>query len=692
MGQMRRVYPQGVTLHREFGPLPLNAKGGGAYLRAMKVRYFFSLICALCAALLVANPAFAQMRGEVVTTGGVLPASMSGSIDPADRLASSLRLLSQNPYDVTALSQAGESALAVGDANAAISFLARAEELSPTSGRIKASLASALVMVERPAESLRLFREALALGVPEHQIAKDRGLAFDLTGDFKRAQKDYSVALRHGSDEEVTRRLALSLGISGDKDQALKVLEPLIRQKDQAAWRARAFILAMNGDVRGADKIAEQVAPAPMVNSLSQFMRKLAALTPAQRASAVNFGTVPSAETRYASAQASDPFRPIAEGALAGLTPEVALLPSQAPVLTSAAVQAQPLSKSPRRRPGRGDAALSSVIRAAPAQPVSPAKPQQVALADSPKPSWNEGRLSRRVGERIGPVDPERLPDVLRAPDVLKAGGQAIDKQAAPVLIQTSLTSLPPPSAADTMPAPVATVAAGPAVDPLVMVTQAALSSPALVVAIPPQTPPAPSPGFSGPALSGPELPSQELPSAELPSPALSPPELPAPALSARGLLAVISSIEVEAESRAGPVMSDAEFRKARLAVKRKAVAEEAKLAEGDAATKLKVKADDDKKRLAVLHPARLWVQVATGANEAGLSRTLSRLREQAPAALKTVGGASVPFKSTNRVLVGPFKSAAEARAVLTKLTKAGVSATTFNSTVGQEVTKLPSR
>ncbi len=36
----------------------------------------------------------------------------------------------------------------------------------------------------------------------------------------------------------------------------MQILDPLLRRSDRAAWRARAFILAMNGDAAGADRIA----------------------------------------------------------------------------------------------------------------------------------------------------------------------------------------------------------------------------------------------------------------------------------------------------------------------------------------------------------------------------------------------------------------------------------------------------
>ncbi|MFM9976755.1 MAG: SPOR domain-containing protein, partial [Sphingomonadaceae bacterium] len=88
-------------------------------------------------------------------------------------------------------------------------------------------------------------------------------------------------------------------------------------------------------------------------------------------------------------------------------------------------------------------------------------------------------------------------------------------------------------------------------------------------------------------------------------------------------------------------------------------------------------------------HPARLWVQVATGSNTRGLAGTWTRIRTANAKALKGLSGYSVPFKATNRVLAGPLKSASDARALINALAKNDVSATTYSSEAGQEVIKL---
>lgn len=223
--------------------------------------------------------------------------------DPADRLAGYLRTLAGSPRDVEALTGAGKAALDVGDANAAIGFYARADGLSPKNGQIKAGLATALLRMGKAKEALKLFGDAVDLGVPEAQIASDRGLAYDLRGDPRRAQRDYRLALASGQDAETTRRLALSLGISGDRAGAIQILTPLLYRNDAAAWRARAFVLAMTGDAAGAGAIASSVMVPGQAAAMQPFFARLAALAPADKARAVHFGEMPSDGTNYSQAE-----------------------------------------------------------------------------------------------------------------------------------------------------------------------------------------------------------------------------------------------------------------------------------------------------------------------------------------------------------------------------------------------------
>jgi SPOR domain len=177
---------------------------------------------------------------------------------------------------------------------------------------------------------------------------------------------------------------------------------------------------------------------------------------------------------------------------------------------------------------------------------------------------------------------------------------------------------------------------------------------------------------------------------------AVAAPEAPKPAVEPVGLASVLEGITPEEESRAGPVLSDTEFRRARIAAKRKAD-EEALAATGaaakeDAAEKAKREEEEERKRVAAQNPARVWVQIATGANKSGLPITWKRIRETAPDALKGAAAWYAPFKSTNRLLVGPYKGQSEARSLVNKLSAKGLATTTYTSDAGQEISRLSSR
>ena len=84
----------------------------------------------------------------------------------------------------------------------------------------------------------------------------------------------------------------------------------------------------------------------------------------------------------------------------------------------------------------------------------------------------------------------------------------------------------------------------------------------------------------------------------------------------------------------------------------------------------------------------RIWVQVAGGAFEGDLPKAWAAVKSKAPALAKRDGYAT-PLRATNRVVTGPFKSEAEAQALVNQLARQGIAAFTFTSAAGQKVTRL---
>lgn len=269
-----------------------------------------------------------------------------------DTLQDALRRIASNPNNSGALADAGLAALELGDTRAAIGFLAKADEIYPRSGRVKAGIARALLEERNPFGALRYFAEAISNGISAKDIAVDRGLAFDLIGRNADAQKDYALAFGSERSDTLLKRYAVSLGISGDVEGAEEKLGPLLQKSDRDAWRTRAFILAMNGKEKEANKIASQTMHKDMAKAIKPFFDNMPKLTDAQKAAAVHFGHFPAsanigvdvATVRYASQNA----RRGSEGADSGLIPIGEPLGEES---EKPKVLAMP-DTTPRRRPG----------------------------------------------------------------------------------------------------------------------------------------------------------------------------------------------------------------------------------------------------------------------------------------------------------------------------------------------------
>ena len=102
-----------------------------------------------------------------------------------------------------------------------------------------AGLATATVRTENPFEALRLFDDAIRLGISERSIAADRALAFDLLGNFGRAQQDYQLARTVSNSDDLIVKQAISASLGGpavitrhphppvfNQDQAIRLSKP----------------------------------------------------------------------------------------------------------------------------------------------------------------------------------------------------------------------------------------------------------------------------------------------------------------------------------------------------------------------------------------------------------------------------------------------------------------------------------
>jgi tetratricopeptide (TPR) repeat protein len=316
----------------------------------------------LCGVAAFATPLSAQTSSAAESWPVVQPLPPAGAAD----LNQALQQLARNSRDVDALINAGNASLRLNDIDAAIGFFGRADELSPGNPRIKVGLAGAFVRSERPIEALRLFDDAERAGASTAALAEDRGLAYDLVGDPVSAQAQYASAMAVRSSDELIRRMALSQAISGDRQAFEKTLYPLMERRDFAAYRTRAFAMAILGEEDEAVAIAKAVMPREMSARMTPYLRYMQRLTKAQQAAAANLGIFP----RAAQIGRDDPriaqYSGAASSARSVRTADAGLAP-----------QGQPLGPvvsdvaSPRRRPGRDRSAVPTVAAAPSPSPLT---------------------------------------------------------------------------------------------------------------------------------------------------------------------------------------------------------------------------------------------------------------------------------------------------------------------------------
>ena len=581
-----------------------------------RVRRLAAVAGALLLTSAITTPALAF---QAATPDAATKAAMDKRTAARTLLSSALGRLATNSNDAAALLDAGRASNELEDYRAAVGFLTRAEQANPRDGAVKAALGSAMVHMESPTRALDYFGEAQLLGAPERLFLADRGLARDLLGQQDAAQRDYQLALSIAPNDEVTRRYALSLGISGEADRAVQLLTPQLRAQDRAAWRLRAMILAMNGRDAEATEIVNATMPPALAQNILPYLTQMDRLNPAQQAAAAHFGRFPSGE----------------------------LGPRRGPVQVAAATPA-PTPPPPATETGRRSERSRPPVSATPKPKPAPAP----AATPTPRPAASK-------------------PASVAASQVPAARPPAVDK--------------PAPAAASPSPVP---VKADPPAATAAVPSPAATASVAPIGTNPVQSSTPVGPGFSIADVGRPAPAAAPMP----PPPPIAPagsavtPEAPLASLAA-----IASSIEIPPEELARPDNAIGADVLARLREdkKRADAAEEAKREKEEAVAKAKAEAEAKAKAEAAekkANPARIWVQIATGANAKALAFDYGRFAKKNAALFKGKSAATTEWGKTRRLLVGPFKDRAAAQDWLGDYKKAGGDGFLFNSDAGQSV------
>ena len=592
-------------------------------------------------ALALSSGVFAQAVDEsaLEALDQATPAAPIGS-EPAGaaELRAAMRRISFNPSDADAMADAGNASLALGDANAALNFFTRANALRPGNSRIVSGLATATVRTENPFEALRLFDQAVRLGASERSIALDRALAFDLLGNFGRAQQDYKLARTASTSDDLIIRQSVSLSLAGQKEAADAMLVPLLQRNSASAWRARAFMLAARGELRESSRVAQGFMDASSALRMEGFFRLMPSLTPAQKAAAIHLGHFP---TRQSVGRDSEQVRQIA--AALPQVPVVSgdnrLIPSGA-ALGPKSTLARDSKNTPKPDVKRDQKAQDRTeIQVAVA---NIPEAQKLAKTDTSRPSTTTARakIEEKQPPRIASVSNNALP----VPETARPLGRA-------ALPRPASTPTPTPLPAQAK----AIVAAEP--QPNVPAITSAAKATADV---------------SAPISQAAAIASQ------------TPETVPAASVGSRSfdLSAIVQAIDIpESEQRPSQVPVDLKTLKPQAP---KATAESVKVAKVDPKIAAKAKAERD-------HPARYWVQIATG-NANALGFDYRKLIKTYSALLKGRSPYTSEWGRTDRLLVGPFPDLKAAKKWEGDYKKAGGDAFMWKSQVGEVVNPLKTK
>lgn len=593
----------------------------------------------------------------------------------ATELRAAMRRISLSPTDADALADAGNASLALGDANAALNFLSRANALRPNNSRIVSGLAIATVRTENPFEALRLFDDAIRLGASERSIAADRALAFDLLGNFGRAQQDYKLARSAAASDDLVIRQAISLSLAGHKEESDAMLVPLLQKNNATAWRARAFMLAARGDLRGSSKVAQGFMDTASAQRMERFFRLMPTLTGAQQAAAIHLGHFP--VSQYVGRD-SEQVRKVAAALPNVEIPrgESRLIPTGAPlgtkstksVPTAATVDPKKVRNQDRRAREREEikAAVADIPDALKLPKTDTARLGTAAA---------RAAVDQAQSARIASVNTSGLPAPEAARPLVRVVTPTRQTASATPLSETART----PPATSTGIAAAAT--APPAAPPNVP-----LATPAAVTTVNPVLPatlnglPAPQAGAvvaATPVTIQPQL------AAPVPTSQPAATEVAVPASSAFDLGALVSSIEIpESEQVLSQVPVD--LRKLKPATPKLAAVDASKAAKVDPKAAAKTKLEN-------ANPARFWVQIATG-DASALGFDYRKWVKKNPELFKSRNPWTSPWGKTDRLLVGPFADMKAAKKWEGDFKMAGGGGFMWKSEIGVPVNPLKAK
>jgi TolB-like protein/Flp pilus assembly protein TadD len=157
------------------------------------------------------------------------------------------RAIELNPNYATAHQWYGFDLLCLGRFNEAIAELKRAIELDPLSLVINTDLGNAYIYARRYDEAIEQLRKTLEMDPGFYYAHWNLGSALAAKGDLRAAIGEYQNALALSGDPRLLGLLAYAYGSSGNKAEAMKILDQLTALSRQRFVSVFSFALVYLG-------------------------------------------------------------------------------------------------------------------------------------------------------------------------------------------------------------------------------------------------------------------------------------------------------------------------------------------------------------------------------------------------------------------------------------------------------------
>ena len=161
------------------------------------------------------------------------------------------RVLASKPNDAAVLAELGTTQLEMGAIYDGIDTFNKIPSADPAFLDAQIGLERAQLMLSNPEKALEYADKAVAIAPKNSRALVGRGVALDMLARHPEAQAQYQAALAiTPHDMGATSNLALSLAMTGQYDQAIRLLTPIARAPN-ATSRIRqnlALIYGLKGD------------------------------------------------------------------------------------------------------------------------------------------------------------------------------------------------------------------------------------------------------------------------------------------------------------------------------------------------------------------------------------------------------------------------------------------------------------